>query len=103
MWDLVPRPGIKLKSLALGARSLSPLDHQGSPYLFLLNDLTLVFPSVPRHASLGFFIVKDLRFSEQSVLDPVASLISSLEFNTANFSDQIGSEILFPKHPSFDT
>ena len=69
MWDLVPWPGIKLRSLASGARSLSPLDHQGSPYLFLLNDLTLVFPSVPRHASLRFFIVKGLHFSEQSVLN----------------------------------
>ena len=34
LWDLVPWPEMQLRPLALGAWSLSQLDHQGSPFPF---------------------------------------------------------------------
>ena len=37
MLDLVPGPGIKPRPSALGARSLTPLAHQGSPRGGILN------------------------------------------------------------------
>ena len=37
LWDLVPWPEMELRPLALGAWSLSQLDHQGSPFPFFFS------------------------------------------------------------------